>query len=242
MLIQTRGIILRTLKYAETSIIADIFTEQLGLRHYIISGVRSKNARVSAGLMQVMSLVELVAYEKNSEQLSRIKEIKAAYVFSRTPFDVRRTAIGMFIAELAQKIIRETEPNPLLFECLFDTFAYLDDAPDVPLNLHLYFAIELAAILGFMPVGEFSPETPYFDMQEGSFEAETPLTHAHYLSPEHSALFYGLLTGSRHDSSRLPLTRTERSQLLEHIVTYFRLHVDYFHGVQSHLVWQEILG
>jgi DNA repair protein RecO (recombination protein O) len=242
MLINTRGIILRTLKYSETSIIADIFTESQGLRHYIISGVRSKNARFSAGLMQVMSLVELVAYEKNSEQLSRIKEIKSACVFSRIPFDVRRTAIGMFIAELAQKIIRETEPNPHLFECLFDTFAYLDSTPDVPLNLHLFFAVELASILGFMPEGEYSPETPYFDMQEGCFEAQTPLTHAHYLSPEHSSILNTLLTGDRHSGSSLSLSRTDRSHMLEHLITYFRLHIDYFHGVQSHLVWQEILG
>ena len=43
MIIKTRGIILRTVKYSETSVIADIFTEGAGLRSYIISGMRARD-------------------------------------------------------------------------------------------------------------------------------------------------------------------------------------------------------
>ncbi|MDX1408425.1 MAG: recombination protein O N-terminal domain-containing protein, partial [Saprospiraceae bacterium] len=38
MLIKTRGIVLRKLKYSETSIIADLLTEEFGRMSYIISG------------------------------------------------------------------------------------------------------------------------------------------------------------------------------------------------------------
>ncbi|MBK9016857.1 MAG: recombination protein O N-terminal domain-containing protein [Saprospiraceae bacterium] len=59
MLIKTRGIVFKAKKYSETSVIVDVFTEEKGLRSYIVSGVRSKRPTVSAGLLQPMTPVEL---------------------------------------------------------------------------------------------------------------------------------------------------------------------------------------
>ena len=85
-MIKTRGIIFRSIKYSETSIIADIFTEEKGLRSFIISGVRTKKAKVSASIMQVMTLVDLVAYFRENKDLHRIKEIKVEHVYTSLPF------------------------------------------------------------------------------------------------------------------------------------------------------------
>ena len=38
---KTKGIVLHTIKYSETSVIAKIYTEKLGLVSYMIKGVRS---------------------------------------------------------------------------------------------------------------------------------------------------------------------------------------------------------
>ena len=81
MLIKTRGIVFKSIKYSETSLIVDIYTEEKGLRKYLISGVRSKKAKTSAGLFQVMSLVDLVAYHRDDKDLTRIKAIKHNYVY-----------------------------------------------------------------------------------------------------------------------------------------------------------------
>ena len=120
MLIKTRGIIFRAVKYSETSIIADIYTEEKGLRSYIISGVRSKKAKVKASVLQVMTLVDMVAYHRDNKELNRIKEIKAAYVYRSIPFDIVKGAVGLFMIELARKTIKEAEENPGLFNFLFN--------------------------------------------------------------------------------------------------------------------------
>ena len=111
MLIKTKGIIFQTRKYSETSIIADVYTEEKGFRKYIISGVRKKNAKVSASLLQVMSIVDLVVYERPDRDLTRIKEIKPAYLYRSIPFEVRKGAVGLFMIEVARKTIREVEEN-----------------------------------------------------------------------------------------------------------------------------------
>ena len=241
MLIQTRGIILRTVKYAESSIIADVFTEALGLRHYIISGVRTRNSRISAGLMQVMSLVDLVAYEKPGSGLTRLKEIRPALVYSTIPFDVKRSAIGLFMTELAQKTIKETEPNEALFECLYQAFAWLDAAPKLPINLHLHFALDLACLHGFLPSGEWSSETPFFDLQAGEFVPDEPI-HQHAITGDISQFWSQLLYSTREEASYLTSTLATRKELLRRIIEYYQLHIDYFTGVQSNVILEQVLS
>ena len=118
MLIKTRGIIFKAIKYSETSLIVDIYTEEKGLRKYIISGVRSKKGQGKASLLQVMSMVDLVVYEREDKELNRIKEIKAGHVFQGIPFDLSKGVIGLFMAELARKTIKEATSNPELFQFL----------------------------------------------------------------------------------------------------------------------------
>ena len=55
MLIKTRGIVFRAVKYGETSVIADIFTEEKGLCSFIGGGVRSARARMPFNLFQSMT-------------------------------------------------------------------------------------------------------------------------------------------------------------------------------------------
>ena len=117
MIFKSLGIVFRTVKYSETSVIADIYTQERGMRSYIISGVRAKQARTSMSILQVMSLVDIVAYGREDKSLNRIKEIKSAYVYQTLPYDVRKTAIGMFILELARKTFgrrKKIEPCFLL--------------------------------------------------------------------------------------------------------------------------------
>ena len=116
MLIKTRGIVFRAVKYSETSFILDIYTEEKGLRTYIVSGVRQKNARVKPSLLQLMTLVEMVVYHRDDKSMTRIKEIKAAHIYHSIPFDIRKGAIGMFMIEVARKTIRESEENRALFQ------------------------------------------------------------------------------------------------------------------------------
>ena len=44
MLQKTKGMVLRNVKYGETSLIVTIFTEMLGIQSYLVNGVRTCNA------------------------------------------------------------------------------------------------------------------------------------------------------------------------------------------------------
>lgn len=241
MLIKTKGIVLRTVKYSETSIIADIYTEERGLRSYLISGVRSKNAKVKASLLQIMSLVEMVAYERYEKGLNRVRELQAAHVFRAIPFDVRRGAVGLFLAEMARKAIREPEENRPLFDFLFRTFRFLDETPLSIANIHLHFLLELSYFLGFLPNGEWTPETPFFDMQEGTF-VEQPPAHAYYLKESESQLLSGLLQCRLENCHEVVISRQQRKAILLHLLDYYHIHIENMPEIHAHLVLEEVLG
>ncbi|MEL6864252.1 MAG: DNA repair protein RecO [Bacteroidota bacterium] len=241
MLIKTRGIIFRSVKYGETSFITDIYTEEKGLRNFIISGVRRPKSTVSAGLLQVMSLVDMVTYYREDKEMNRIKEIKAAHIYTQTPFDMMRSAVGMFMVELARKTIREKEENKALFNFLYGSFKYLDETKDSVANLHLKFMLDLTVFAGFLPNGQYSEQYPYFDLQEGEFTADEPM-HFHYLQPESSQLMSQLLFAETTDCHQFTISREQRRSLLRSLIDFYRLHIDNFPKLNTHEILEEVLG
>ena len=240
MIIKTRGIVFKAIKYSETSMIVDIYTEEKGLRKYIISGVRSKRAKVSASLLQPMTLLDLVVYHREDRTMTRIKEIRPAVIYQTIPFDIQRGAVGLFMVEVAQKAIRESEENRSLFQFLFDSFHYLDTTEKSIANLHLHFLLELTTYLGFMP-GEICSETqPYFNLKEGIFVTYAP-THRHYLSKEDSAVLYQLLEVAQRDCHLVPLNRDLRHSLVRDLLTYYQLHIENFPLINSHNILREVM-
>jgi DNA repair protein RecO (recombination protein O) len=240
MLIKTRGIVFKTRKYSETSVIAEIYTEEKGLRSYIISGVRSSKSKVSAGLLQVMTIVDLVAYFREDQDLSRIKEIKPHFVYSTLPFDVKKAAVGLFMIDIARKTIQGHEASPELFEFLVSYFNYLDGA-NYFTNTHLHFLVNLSSYLGFQMGGEFTQESCFFNMQIGTFVIDAP-QHPNWLKPELSKILSQLLITPLERCFEIQMSKTERKLLLSGLLDYNRLHIEHFPEVHSHVILEEVLS
>ena len=241
MLLKTRGIIFRTMKYSETSIIADIFTEEKGLNSFIISGVRNPKSKVGSGLFQVMSLVDLVAYFKDDGKLNRIKEVRPAHIYQSIPFQIEKMAVGMFIAEVCQKSIKTAEENQEFFDFLMESFVFLDETKKSVANYHLTFMMALTRFLGFLPNGEYSIDTPYFDLKEGTFEDVVPV-HPNFLKKEDSADFGTILKSNLVASHELNFSRTQRKALINNLLDFFKYHVENFGEVNTHKVFETVLS
>lgn len=240
-MIKTRGIILRNLKYGETSLIVDIFTEEKGLASFIISGVRKKKAKVNASLMQLMTLVDMVAYHRDDKDLHRIKEIKPAYIYTKIPFDFIRGSIGLFMTELAKKSIRESEENKPLFDFLYHSFVYLDQTENPIHNFHLKFMLELTVYLGFLPSGIQTESQPYFDLQNGCFTEQEPL-HAYFLDPTLSGILSQLLEINTDDVHQIPIDRVSRNLMLDKLLIFYKLHIENLPEINTHQVLRDVLS
>ncbi len=234
MLLNTQGIVFRTVKYGETSIIADIFTEEKGLHTFIAGSVRTARARMPYSLFQPMMVLDLVAYFRDEEgALNRLKEVRAAEVWSRIPFDIRHGAVALFMAEICRKSIHEVEENRELFEFLLEYLRWLDSTPHPIANLHLHFLLALSGFLGFQPQSDAENGGElFFDLEEGTFNTVPPY-HTTYTAPDQTAQLLALLRSPLDQCHEIPLSRAERKTLLTTLLKFYQLHLPGFSQINT---------
>ncbi|MGH1337135.1 MAG: DNA repair protein RecO [Aureispira sp.] len=242
MLKKVEALIVKAVKYSETSIICDAYTDELGLRTYIINGVRKKNSRISPGLLQPMALVDLVIYHHDDKDMNRIKEIKPSYIYQRIPFEVPRGAIGLFMTEVVQKTLKEPEPQPTLFAFLKRCYRQLDQTNAKIANYPIWFLTHFAFYLGLSPSIEKLTEESVFDYSTGRILAEAPSEHHHYFSTHNTHLFAAFLELGADASAELELTNTDRRNLQSDILHYYQYHLDNFGPLNSIVVLQSVFA
>ncbi|MFC2096625.1 DNA repair protein RecO [Bacteroidota bacterium] len=239
MLHKTRGIVLKHIKYSETSIIVTIYTESFGRQAYIINGVRSKKAKIKANTFQPLFLLEMEVYHKSKRDLQRVKEVQNAFIFSSLPYDLKKSTLAIFIAEILYKTIQEHEPNHELFEYLFNSIQLLDLKENSVLNFHIYFLIHLSKYLGFFPNNNFSETNCYFDLRAGNFVQIKPF-HLLHVEKEASNIFSKMLEFSEDQHENLQMDYEQRIYLLEKILEYYSLHNDGISSIKSLEVLKEV--
>jgi DNA repair protein RecO (recombination protein O) len=241
----TKGIVLRTVKYGDTSIITTVYTALFGVQSYIVKGVR-KSSKTSAGkasYFQPAALLEMEVHQNNMKHLQFIREYQWSYLYETVLFDVVRNTVASYIVELLQHALKEPEANPELFYLTEDALKALDKGSDTfTANLPLYFTLQLASELGFQLLGEYSDATAFFDLQEGMFIKDTP-THPYYIEGELAKITSQILhCNELAELEHLSLNRTIRRALLAAYQNFMSLHIQDFGEIKSLAIIQEVLG
>ncbi|MFC4871478.1 DNA repair protein RecO [Negadavirga shengliensis] len=153
MLRKTKGIVVNYIKYRDSSIITRVFTCELGMKTYIVNGVRSPKSKTKMAHYQPLTLLDLVVYEKESASINRIAEAKLAHAFQRIPFDFYRSGIAMFMGEVLSKVVYDDYQNESLFDFLWSTICLLDSKDYHRSTFILAFLSKASRFLGFEPEG-----------------------------------------------------------------------------------------
>jgi DNA repair protein RecO (recombination protein O) len=257
MLHTTKGIVLHSLKYSETSIIVKIYTEVFGIQSYLVRGIRKSGAKIKAGHFQPLTLLDLEVYHKEHASLQTIRDIRVSIPYRTIPADIRKSAVALFINELIYKSIREEEPNQDMFGFLWENCLSLDTIETGIADFHIRFAIGMMRPLGIFPQLNHSAHNRFFNLREGIFQPAMP-EFPEFLDAEQSERLAGWLDSG--PSGRIdaltpgpsptgegragagPLRRREGSVVLEWILTYYQLHLPGFRGMKSHHVLHEVFG
>lgn len=245
MIHSTKGIILRTVKYGETSIITTVYTELFGVQTYIVKGVRqsSKTSQGKASYFQPAAILDLEVHHNELKQLQFIREFQWNYIYERVLFDVVRNAVALYVIELLQHSLKQPEANPELFYLVEDTLKEIDKGNETFVaNLPLYFILHLASELGFQIQGAYSAETPVLGLREGFFIREVPL-HPYYLVDEDARITSQIINIKTYkELESIYLNKDKRRQLLEAYQQYMKLHIADFGEIRSLSILQEILS
>ena len=245
MLHKTKGVILRTVKFGETSLVVTAYTELFGLQSYIVNGVRqaSRKGTAKGAYFQPAAILELVAYHNEFKNLQRIKEYRWDYLYQHLFSDVRKNSVAVFMIELLNKCLKEPEPNNELYYFIEDALVHLDEAsPRVAANFPLFFALHLAVFFGFRISDEYSEEKHYLDLQEGTFAAEQP-RHPNYLEgAEAAAVSHILKVLQPADLEEVPLNGEMRRRILNALEVYYAVNIPDFGTMKTLPVLRELSG
>jgi DNA repair protein RecO (recombination protein O) len=243
MLEKTKGIVLRTVKYGDTSLICSIFTADKGVQSFLVQGIRSsKSKNHKAGYLQPATLLDLVTYRKVQQQIHRLREFQPSHIYRHLQEDVRRNSVALFSVELLWKLLPENAPMPELFQMATDYFISLDHFPsDTLANFPLFFIIQCSELLGYSLHGSYSPETKYLNLQEGGFTSYAPAAAPFLTDEEAQALGQLALCRQLIDIQAIHLTGAMRSRLTEWYVQFLQRHTQHMGQLKSLPVLKAIL-
>jgi len=236
VLVKTRGIVLNFIKFRETSIIARVYTEKLGLQTYIVNSVRQKSTTSRIALFQPFTLLDMVVYTSARGGITRISEYKVSYPYAAIPYDIRKSSILLFLAEMISYTIKEEEENQPLFNYMYQAMVFFDQQEQGFENFHLIFLLQLSFFLGFGPTSgtDITSQVAFTGSQQ--FIGGKPAII-------HFQLFEDYLDNLLHrpEEAQIPNGRVRR-ELLQIIIMYYQLHVEKLGEIRSLQVLSEVLS
>lgn len=235
---KTRAIVLKAIRYGDNSLIVKLLTEQNGLQSFMVKGAFNKSSKIRAALFQPLTLLEVVCANSRGE-LGYLREAAVEQGYKTIAFNIKKNAIVIFLCELLSKSIQDSETDLELFQFVHDTLTHLDAMPDNYSDIPLKFAVELSRYIGFAPyLNSYRPNS-IFDLEDGNFHHDNAAS-SYYLDSRLSALFYSLCNCTIFSDDRLNLTNSERRQLLEAMITYYKLHVSGFNEMNSNEILKSV--
>ena len=242
MLTKIRAIVINTVNYSESSVVLKCYTDLYGLQSYMVNGVKSKKGAIKPSHLMPLNLLDLEAYHWQNKSLQRIKELKCNPMLQHLHFDIIKSSLAIFIAEVIHKSIREeNHTEEKLFEFLFSTIHFLDLTEQSLANLPCYFLLQLSRHLGFFPKLNFDDENNSFDLKEGVFK-EYADKNTDCLNPEWSKIIFELCNEKFESFDKIQIEKTVRNKLLENIIFYYQLHIFGASEFKSHKILSEVLA
>ena len=219
MLHKTRGVVLKTTSYSESSVVVQVFTEKFGLQSYLINGVKKPKSKIKLNMLQPLHLLEMVVYHKASGSLQRISEIRNQPVLQFIPYDIIKSSIALFINEVLYKSLKLHFEDEPLFNFIFKGVELLDKSQEGLGNFHICFLLRLSKYLGFYPDRTLEKEARFFDLKEGVYTLHQPL-HLFIIDESLIKDFRSLISSSFENLAQLSISSSNRRSLLSKILDY----------------------
>ena len=137
MIRKTRGIVLHTTRYGESSLVVHCYTEQSGRQTYMVKGVRKSRKQNRSNLFQPLFILDFEVYHKNTAGIQLVKEVNRAMPLNSIPFDITKSTQAIFMAEVLYRVVKEEESNPMQAHFLINTIQYLDALEEASPDFHI---------------------------------------------------------------------------------------------------------
>lgn len=148
MIVSTDAIVLRSMKYRDTSKIVTLYSRKYGKIKVLAKGARSARSKFGASLEPMMHS-GLVIYKKEHRNLHLLSKSEIASPFLRLNEDGDKLAAGLAVVELVNMAMHDEEENGPMYSLLLESLRAVDASRGNPKRIFLAFALKMAVIFGY---------------------------------------------------------------------------------------------
>ncbi len=223
---------LRTIKYNDKHSILSVYSLEMGRLSFLVSAGNGREANRRRAMFMPLSIFECVASIKPGRELHTMRDPRVLMPLHGLHSHPMKGAVAMFIADVLNSVLRESQSDNATFAFLVDAITRLDVMNEGIANYHLCFLYRLGRFIGIEPDISSYQKGAVFDMQEGRFRMTPPMHHKYLNATDAGVL--AMLSRITFDNMRFyKFNRNQRNDLLDKILEYYTIHYSSLSQMQS---------
>jgi DNA repair protein RecO (recombination protein O) len=241
MLEKTKGIVLHQIKYTDSGIIVQMYTQKFGRQSFLIKGMRNRKTGKHNILFQPMFILDIELYYKPTREMQSLKEFSVSFTPYNIYNNIKKSSVAIFLGEVLTSVLKEESPHEELFEYIEESIMYFDTSNESYANFHIAFLAGLSSFLGFEPGQRLDREDAFFDMSNGVFVSLPPV-HGNYANEEITNILADFFVASYDTIGNIALTGKMRNDVLEALIRFYSLHLPGLKKIKSLEVLKEVFS
>ncbi len=146
-IVQDDCIVLKSIRYGETSRIINVLSNNNGKFSAIVKGARKPGTKIS-GVIEPLNLINIIFYHKNNRDLQLISKAEFKKSFKNIQEDLDKLSAGFRMVELVNKAVYDNEPVTPIFYLLSECISLLNEKGINNALILLYFQSKLSLMMG----------------------------------------------------------------------------------------------
>jgi DNA repair protein RecO (recombination protein O) len=245
MITKTEAIVLRTVEYQESSIIATLFTHKHGKIAVIAKGARKPKSKFSAFLVPGQML-EVVYYMKQTRQVQTLSDVSYLKKLDNIRLDLQKMALATITLELTSQLLHDNEVNEPLFQFLSVMLPWINKQGKVSRIMFPYIQIRLAQLLGIgiqnVIEEHDSVNMGYINIESGTLSSQPVESEAVKLTPKQFHFVRESLKSMKSSIFDIDLSTNELKSLIDYLDKYFRYHIEGVKPRKSDAIFEQLLA
>lgn len=242
MIVKSEAIVLKTVDFSESSIIATLFTREKGKVAVIAKGARKPKNKFAAFLV-VGQLLEVVYYSKESRSVQTLSDVSYSEKLNSLRVDIEKMALMMSAMELTNQVLHENEVNTPLFDFLKRSLVWVDKQKKIPALMFPYLQLRVAEHIGvgIQTIDEDDTESGYLNISSGVLSVDSEDEHTERLTPAQFAFVKNSLHSANATVLRIVMNSNELRKLIQILDKYFIYHVEGIKPRRSDKIFEQLL-
>lgn len=232
------GIVLSTVRFSDTKIIAKIYSKKQGILSLMIHSNAGRKKSIKSALLIPLTEINFDLKVQQNASIHSPKEIQLKRFWDNAYQHPIKNCQLIFLNEVLIKTLKEEHPNEDIYDFLVDTFLLLNYS-EFNADLHLVFMLEFAKFLGFYPDLSTINQGNYFDLLNGVF-LDIPPPHPNYCDKESTECFKFFLSHLHGVPNTKILKNEQRKLVLEILTLFYSLHIPGLNEFKSIRVLEQL--